>query len=179
MPRDPEPTRQRLLDAGQALAARGSLALLRVDDVVGKAKVAKGTFYVHFRSRSEYLTELHRRFHDCVAAEVEVASLGQPAGLKRLMAGSLAYLDACREQCAVKALLIESRVEREIQKAVAAQNVRFSGRAAEEFAAAGWPAPPAIARLWVAMVAETALAEAERGAVDRSLRNALARFLGM
>ncbi|MGH8455262.1 MAG: TetR/AcrR family transcriptional regulator [Nevskiales bacterium] len=177
MPRDGEPTRQKLLDAGEALAARGALALLRVDDVVAKAKLAKGTFYVHFNSRTDYLTELHRRFHEQIAAQVDAAALGQTPSLKRLLAGSIAYLDACREQCAVKALLIEARVEPEIQAAVAAQNLRFSNRAAKEFAAAGWPAPQATARLWVAMVAEAALAEAERGQVDRTTRKALAGFL--
>lgn len=179
MPRDGEPTRQKLLDAGQALAERGALALLRVDDVVAKARVAKGTFYVHFNSRSQYLTELHRRFHDKIAAKMETVSVAQPAGLKRLISGSGAYLDACREQSAVKALLIDARVDPEIQHAVAEQNARFSKLAAREFAAAGWAAPQATARLWVAMVAETALAEAERGAVDRGLRKALARFLGI
>lgn len=179
MPRDGEPTRQKLLDAGQALAARGALALLRVDDVVEKAKVAKGTFYVHFGSFGEYLTELHRRFHDQVAKVVEATATETAPGVRRLLAGSIAYLDACREQSAVKALLIEARVAPGIQAAVAAQNARFAKAAAEQFAAAGWATPPAAARLWVAMVAEAALAEAERGAVDRSLRKALARFLGL
>ncbi len=179
MPRgDAELTRARLLDAGTALAARRALSELRVDDVVAHAGVAKGTFYLHFRDRTAFLVALHRRFHDAVKAEVENKVANRTPGLARLMAGSLAYLDACRRDHPIKALLIEARVEPNIQTEVARQNGHFAGLAEREFAAAGWPAPAQAARLWIGMVAEAALAEAEANRRNALLRGALKRFLG-
>lgn len=174
-----EATRQQLIDAGLRLACVQSLASLRVDDVVQAAGIAKGTFYLHFKDRSEYLTTLHRGFHDAVMGQVQMAVAKQPAGLARLLNGSLAYLDACRRDHPVKALLIESRAEPTIQEAVAMQNARFSQRAARDLKAAGWPAPEIAARLWVGMVAEGALAEAEAGAIVPAVRAALGQFLNI
>jgi AcrR family transcriptional regulator len=175
---NPAQTRQQLIDAGVRLAHRRALTGLTVDDVVGAAGVAKGTFYLHFRDRAEYFVTLHRRFHDDVMKLVQEAILSAgSAGTQRLLAGSLAYLDGCRRDHPVKALLIEARVEPAIQAEVARQNARFAKRAALEFAAAGWPAAEEAARLWVGLVAEAALAEAESGAVLPGIRDALARFL--
>lgn len=172
-----ENTRQQLIDAGLRLARERALASLRVDDLVQAAGVAKGTFYLHFKDRSEYLVTLHRSFHDAVMGQVQAAVAKQPAGLARLLTGSRAYLDACRRDHPIKALLIESRTEPAIQDAVAMQNARFTQRAARDLKAAGWPRPEAAARLWVGMVAEGALAEAEADAALPEIRASLARFL--
>jgi AcrR family transcriptional regulator len=178
MPRaDREATRLQLLEAGQKLVQSRPLGQLRIDDVVEAAGVAKGTFYLHFSDRADYLVTLHRRFHDELMSEVQRATKGQPPGLPRLLAGSLAYLDGCRREHPVKALLIEARAEPAIQAEIAAQNVRFAQRAARDFEAAGWPAPAEAARLWIGMVAEGALLEAEAGTTLSSLGQALARFL--
>jgi TetR/AcrR family transcriptional regulator, transcriptional repressor for nem operon len=60
---------------------------------------------------------------------------------------------------------------------VSVQNARFARLAADEFKAADWPAPLQAARLWVGMVAEAAIAEAEAGRKLPTMRQALARFL--
>jgi TetR/AcrR family transcriptional repressor of nem operon len=178
LPRDGGPTRERLLEAGLRLAQTGALSALRVDDVVQAAGVAKGTFYVHFRTREDFLVALHRDFHDGLAAHIQHAIAGQVTGARRLLRGSLAYLDGCCEQRAIKAMLLGARAEPAIQQAVMAQNARFSALAEQEFRAAGWPAPQHAARLWVGTVAEGAIAEAEAGRKLPPLRQALGRFLG-
>lgn len=170
-------TREKLLAAGLALARTQSFAELRVDDVVAQAGVAKGTFYLHFPDRGAFLAALHQRFHDAVMAEVDAATAAAAAGLSRLLAGSLAYLDYCRRDHPIKALLIGARVEPAIQAAVSAQNARFAQLAEHSFQAAGWPAPRHAGRLWVGLVAEAALAEAEAGKTLPALRKALAAFL--
>ena len=170
-------TRDELLTAGLKLARRRPLSSLRVDDLVAGAKVAKGTFYLHFKDRADYLVQLHRGFHDEVMRSVQEAVARGAPGLERLLTGSLAYLDACRRGHPVKALLMDARVEPAIQAEVARQNRRFAQRAAQEFAADGWPAPESAARLWVGMVAEAALAEAEGNAESAELRASLRRFL--
>src|SRR5579859_7926004 len=179
MPRDGSATRERLLEAGLQLAHTAALSSLRVDEVVQAAGVAKGTFYVHFPTREDFLVALHRRFHDGLAAHIDQAVAGQAKGLRRLLRGSLAYLDRCCEQRGIKAMLLGARAEPAIQLAVTAQNARFAGLGAEEIKAADWPAPQQAARLWVGMVAEAAIAEAEAGKKLPALRQALARFLAV
>jgi AcrR family transcriptional regulator len=178
MPRDGSATRERLLDAGLQLAHATALSALRVDGIIGAAGVAKGTFYVHFKTREEFLTALHRRFHDELAQGIERAVQTMSCGVHRLLRGSLAYLDGCCERHAVKAMLLGSRTEPAIQDAVSTQNARFAALAEEEFAAMKWPAPPQAARLWVGMVAEAAVAEADAGRKLPQLRQALKHFLG-
>ncbi|MDR3415704.1 MAG: TetR/AcrR family transcriptional regulator [Nevskia sp.] len=177
MPRDGSPTRERLLDAGLKLAHAGALSSLRVDEVVNAAGVAKGTFYVHFATREDFLVALHSRFHDQLARRIEQSAGTLPHGVQRLLRGSLAYLDGCCEQHAIKAMLLGARAEPAIQQAVSAQNARFAALAAAEFAAMKWPGPEQAARLWVGMVAEAAIAEAEAGRRLVPLRQALRHFL--
>src|ERR1700751_6027937 len=64
--RDATGTREALLDAGVAVAARDGLAGLSVNRVVDEAGVAKGTFYVHFADREAFVDALHARFHERV-----------------------------------------------------------------------------------------------------------------
>lgn len=172
-------TRRQLLAAGVELAQQQPLASLRIDDLVQAAGVAKGTFYLHFRDRAEYLVTLHRSFHDDVMASVQQAVGRRPPSLERLMIGTIAYLDACRRGHPVKALLMEARVEPAIQAEVKMQNARFAQRAAREFEAADWPAPQAAARLWIGMVAEAALAEAEADHTRPEIRSNLRLFLNL
>ena len=179
MPRKGDNTRERLLAAGLQLAHAGAFSALRVDEVVGAAGVAKGTFYVHFATREDFLVALHRRFHDQLAQHIERAIAGHAPGMPRLLRGSLAYLDGCCEQRGIKAMLLGARAEPAIQQAVSVQNARFSTLAAEEFKAAQWPAPQQAARLWVGLVAEAAIAEAEAGRKVQPLRQALRRFLAL
>jgi TetR/AcrR family transcriptional regulator, transcriptional repressor for nem operon len=177
MPRDGSATRERLLDAGLALAHAGALSTLRVDEIVDAAGVGKGTFYVHFATREDFLVALHSRFHDQLAERIARATAGLPHGMPRLLRGTTAGLDGCCEQRAIKAMLLGARAEPAIQQAVTTQNARFAALISEEFAAAGWPAPQQAARLWVGMVAEAAIAEAEAGRKMPLLRQALARFV--
>ncbi len=180
MPRaDRATTRQQLLAAGLNLVQQQPLASVRIDDLVQAAGVAKGTFYLHFKDRADYLVTLHRGFHDEVMNSVQQAVAGQAPSLERLLLGSLAYLDACRRGHPVKALLMEARVEPAIQAEVHMQNARFSQRASREFAVARWPTPQQAARLWVGMMAEAALAEAEANASLPEIRDHLRRFLNL
>lgn len=177
MARDPEPTRAKLLRAGEQLAAEHSLGELRVEAITARSGVAKGTFYVHFKTRADYLVALHRRFHERLAAGIDGALARQPPGRARLVAGSLAYLDGCLAEGALKALLLGARVEPGIQQEVARQNARFGKLAAQDLAQLQIPNPAQTARLWVAMVAEAALAEQEAGTALPALRAVLASFL--
>ena len=62
--RPPEPGRNALLDAGQRLLGTADLARISVNAIVAEAGMAKGSFYQHWPSRTEYVRALHARFHD-------------------------------------------------------------------------------------------------------------------
>src|ERR1035437_6950514 len=107
--RAPSPTRERLLDAGVAVAERHGLAGLSVNRVVAEAGVAKGTFYVHFADRTAFVDALHERFHARVIDAVAEATDGVAPGAERIVRGAEAYLDVCLRDQAVKALAPAAR----------------------------------------------------------------------
>lgn len=175
----PHPTALALLDAGIRLAESRSLAGLSVNDIVAEAGVAKGTFYVHFQDRTAYLLALHQRFHDALRDLIGAAMAGQAPGIARLRSAFEAYLDGCREQRGVKALLLEARAEPSMVEQVLRTNDAFGRMLKGELAAAGWAEAASAARLFVAMVAEIALAELESGKRQMGLRRQLWRFLDL
>jgi AcrR family transcriptional regulator len=85
-------TRAQLIEAARALYALNPIEAVTVDDVVGEASVAKGTFYVHF----EGLAELQGAVADELAHEFD--ELLQPRRLatedpiERIAAGCGAFV---------------------------------------------------------------------------------------
>lgn len=171
-------TREALLDAGVAVAEEHGLAGLSVNRVVARAGVAKGTFYVHFSDRDEFVDALHRRFHARVEAAVDEATAGLPAGAERIYRGAVAYLDVCLADRAVKALALEARSDPALSEAMAKRHERFAAGAVPSFRAMGWPDAPASAQLLAAMTAEIAIRELDAGRRLPAARRALRRFLG-
>ncbi|HLV97233.1 MAG TPA: TetR/AcrR family transcriptional regulator [Ktedonobacterales bacterium] len=171
----PHPTHQALVDAGLDLAASGSLNHLTVDAIVGKAGVAKGTFYVHFHDRTAFLVELHRQFHERLLDAIMTATADIPPGGQRLRVGLETYLDGCLRERAVKALLLEARSEALIAAEVRRRNAQFAALAQDDFAAIGWPDAEVSAKLFVILGAEAALMELETGR-NEAARRALWRF---
>jgi AcrR family transcriptional regulator len=167
-------TRAALLDAGMAVAERDGLAGLSVNTVVAHAKVAKGTFYVHFADRAAFLDALHARFYENVGETIAAAVRDLPLGAERLARGMEAYLDACLAHRAVKALLLEMRSEAHVTAAIEARTLLFAKLVEPNLAAMRWPDAEVAARLVVAMTSEAALLELDarkrRPAVRRALR---------
>ena len=157
------PTRLLLLDTGLALADRTSLTAMSVDDVVRGADVAKGTFYVHFSDRTAFLVALHARFHEQLRASIRSSSASSKPGYQRIRRSTTAYLDGCLKARGVKE--------------VARSNDRFARAAVGDLKAMGHQDPLETARLFVAMTAEVALFELDKGEPDTKLRRALLRML--
>jgi TetR/AcrR family transcriptional repressor of nem operon len=61
-PRDAERTRERILDAAQALILDHGFGSTTVEAVVGRAGITKGAFFHHFRSKSDLARTLIDRF---------------------------------------------------------------------------------------------------------------------
>jgi AcrR family transcriptional regulator len=170
-------TRDQLIAAGLSLAERTGLAGMSVNQIVAEAGVAKGTFFHHFRDRSEFLVVLHNEFHDRVFAEIEQAVAGMSPGRDRLIAAAYAYLDECLRHRGIRALLLEARADHAILTAIAARNRLVVQLTAGDFTAMGREYPEASAALWNAAVVEAALAELEAGGYQAEVRAALAQFL--
>lgn len=163
-------TRAALLDAGRALAADDGLDGLSVSGVAARAGVAKGTFYVHFADREAFVRALRDDFNARMGARVAAAVADLDPGERRLLVGLTAYLDACLDDRALKALVREIRDDFEprgrlvdlVALNLRAMNVRDSGPAS---------------RLVVAMAAEVALVENGAGKKAHGARRALRRFV--
>jgi TetR/AcrR family transcriptional regulator, transcriptional repressor for nem operon len=171
------PTRETLLDAGVAVAARDGLSGLSVNRVVAEAGLAKGTFYVHFSDRVAFVDALHERFHDAVSAAVADAVADLPLGAERIARGAEAYLDVSLANRAVKALALEARSEPSLMETVGARHERFASSAVPSFKAMGWPDAKAASQLFAAMTSEVAVRELETGRRLPASRRALRRFL--
>jgi TetR/AcrR family transcriptional regulator, transcriptional repressor for nem operon len=174
--RSPGPGRNALLDAGQRLLETADLARISVNAIVSEAGMAKGSFYQHWPSRSEYVRALHDRFHDHLVESIEAAMAGSSPGPERLAAGMDAYLDGCLAQPATKALLVQSRTEAGLSDLVAARNASAAAMLMPDLTALGWDPPQPIAALLVAAGAEIALVELEVGQRDDDLRRGLLRL---
>jgi AcrR family transcriptional regulator len=170
-------TREELVRAGLLLAERTGLAGMSINLIVAEAGVAKGTFFHHFRDRSEFLLALHGEFHDRVFADIEQAIAGLAPGRGRLLTATRAYLDYCLRHRGVRALLLEARAEPAITAAIAARNRQAAGVTGADFAAMGWEHPEAGAALWNGAVVEAALLELAAGGRQPRTRQALAQFL--
>ena len=170
------PTRLALLDAGLRLAGRTGLSQMSVEAVTAEAGVAKGTYYVHFRDRSDFLLQLYRRWDQTLLEAIRLAIQGRAPGIDRLEAAVNAYLDTVLATRAVRAILLAARSEPAIATAVEVAMHDSAEWARRDFTALKHPHPPASARLFVAMILEAALAETEVGQRDPAMREALERF---
>ncbi len=119
---DSHPTRTELLDAAVKVVERVGLAAMTINDVTKEAELAKGTFYIHFTDRSALLVAIHRRFHDDLFALIGGVVGSLPPGRERAAARVEAFLDGCRRQPAVRALLLQARTEPAISDEVARRN---------------------------------------------------------
>jgi len=73
-----EDTRQRLFEAAVELIAEQGFSATTVDDIALRAKVAKGTVYYNFASKTALFEELLRHGIDLLTAEFRAAVAGLP-----------------------------------------------------------------------------------------------------
>ena len=126
----------------------------------------------------ELLTQLHRHFHDGLVSECLAAVGDLPPGHRRVVVGTIAYLDASRREPGVRRLLASARTELAVRREAAKRNAHMSELITPDFAEMGSPNPAHMAGLWVGMAAEVALAESAEDARLPELRAALLDYLG-
>lgn len=172
MARPAEPGRRALLDAGVQVLTTTGLHELSVNSIVAAAGMAKGSFYQHWPSRTDYLRDLHTRFHDQLAGAVRTAASTEEPGAGRLWRMLVAYLDGCLTQRATKALLVEARTQAGLGDLVATSGRAFAALIEDDLTTLGWPHPQPIATLLIAAAAEVALHELHAGTELPAMRHA-------
>lgn len=166
------PTRSELLSAAVKLAERDGLQSLSVANITAAAGHAKGTFYVHFPDRSAFLVAMHQRFHDTVFADVIASTADLPPGPERARRRLIAFLDACRAQPGVRALLLDARSEATIMAEVDRRNQQAAQTVAADLR--GPTAHPVeTARILVLAAADLAARESRHRRRLKAAREAL------
>jgi TetR/AcrR family transcriptional regulator, transcriptional repressor for nem operon len=169
-----------LLAAAALAVERDGLASLSIHDITSLAGVAKGTFYVHFADRTDVLVAIHRSFHDKVFAHITDTTKTLPAGRRRAEQRIIAFLDECRRQRAVRALLLEARTDPTIEVEAQRRNVQAAGLLSADLWAEGHDVlAMELAHLIVVATADIAIREFLAGRKLHPLRNALLRFLSV
>jgi TetR/AcrR family transcriptional repressor of nem operon len=172
------PTHGALLGAAAAVLDRDGLHALSIETVTREAGFGKGTFYLHFDDRAALLVELHRQFHDNVFDSITQATSSMSPGLPRARVRILSFLDGCRGQPGVRAILLQARSE----PAVAAEVRRRNDQAAKLLAVDLGEMvvhPLETARLLVAATAEVAVLELQAGRKLPRLRAALTELVAL
>lgn len=90
-------TREALLSAGVRCFAREGYVGTNVGDVSREARVAHGTFYVHFESKRALLDALLARFNEGLRDELTGALAGDGALLLRVRRAASIFLERCLE----------------------------------------------------------------------------------
>jgi TetR/AcrR family transcriptional repressor of nem operon len=165
--------KQVLLDAGAHVAAERGLSRLSLNLVAAEAGVAKGSLLHHFGTREAYLVALHRRWHDCTYDEIVSAAADLPAGRQRLLVAANRYLDICRRDRGVRAVLFQARCEPVLAGQVAERNRAFAAWARADFEAMGYRDPEMAARLFLGAVVEAATLEHRAGRRQPRVRQGL------
>lgn len=88
--------RNELMAAAEALFLEKGFAATSVDEIVRLADVAKGTFYLHFRSKDDMLIALRQRFIDrfCEGLEQQLNNVQSMTGRESWLSGPKPALPA-------------------------------------------------------------------------------------
>lgn len=93
VPKDPEGTRERILDAAMDVFSTKGYHDARVDDIVEMSSTSKGSVYFHFPNKEKLFLALVDKFADLLERRVIDAISEQEAGMMRVRAA----LEACLE----------------------------------------------------------------------------------
>jgi AcrR family transcriptional regulator len=93
IPKDPETTRERILDAAMDIFSTKGYHDARVDDIVERSSTSKGSVYFHFPNKEKLFLALVDKFADLLERRVIEAISQHDQGMLRVRAA----LEACLE----------------------------------------------------------------------------------
>jgi len=92
------PVGEALVQAGQALFAQHPVDAVAIDDIVGEAKVAKGSFYKHFPDKESLLAVVVGRIRERIERQVTAANAGVEDPARRVARAICVYLRFVAEE---------------------------------------------------------------------------------
>jgi AcrR family transcriptional regulator len=84
--RDPQNTRERILDAALNIFANKGYYNTRLDEIVDESDTSKGAIYFHFPNKERLFLALVDQFADLLERRVIEAIEQEPAGMGRVQA---------------------------------------------------------------------------------------------
>ena len=103
-------TRQRLLDAAQAVFTQKGFGASSVEDVAADAGYTRGAFYSNFSSKAELLLEVLKRDHDTIMARLTTLFEDGEASRADMEARVLQYYSECYQNNACFLLWVEAKL---------------------------------------------------------------------
>lgn len=91
--RDPQHTRERILDAALNIFANKGYYNTRLDEIVDESDTSKGAIYFHFPNKERLFLALVDQFADLLERRVTEAIEREPAGMSRVRAALETCLD--------------------------------------------------------------------------------------
>jgi len=113
-------TRERLLDAAQAMFTRKGFVGASVEDIAQVAGYTRGAFYSNFGSKSELLVELLRRDHEAMQADLRAIFMANTSR-EDMEARVLTYYSRMPQDNKAFLLWVEAKL-------LAARDARFRAR---------------------------------------------------
>jgi AcrR family transcriptional regulator len=109
VPKDPDGTKERILDAAIDVFSSKGYHDTRVDEIVEKSATSKGSVYFHFPSKQSIFLALVDRFADALERHVVEAIEHENAGIDRVRAALVACLELFgRYRLLAKILLVQA-----------------------------------------------------------------------
>ena len=103
-----EPVRDALVRAGRTLLSEHPIDALAIDDIVGEAGVAKGSFYTHFPDKDALLAAVVGRIRERIEQEVAAANADVTDAAARVARAVCVYLRYVAEHQQEGAVLVRN-----------------------------------------------------------------------
>ena len=103
-----ETVRDALVRAGQSLFSRHPVDAVPIDDIVGEARVAKGSFYKHFPDKEALLSAVVDRIRHAIEREVTAANAEVTDAAARVARAICVYLRYVAEEAEQGGVLVRN-----------------------------------------------------------------------
>ncbi|HEX2038790.1 MAG TPA: TetR/AcrR family transcriptional regulator [Acidimicrobiales bacterium] len=106
--RQAEATRELLIEAARELFTHQGYAATSIDDIIGRAGVARGALYHHFPGKEALFKAVYDVVEVEVIARVVATAQNAPTPWEGVVAGLRAFLDACLEPSFRRIVILDS-----------------------------------------------------------------------
>lgn len=106
--RQAEATRELLIEAARDLFTDQGYAATSIDDIIGRAGVARGALYHHFAGKEALFKAVYDAVEGEVIARVVATAQNGPTPWDGVVAGLRAFLDACLEPSFRRIVILDS-----------------------------------------------------------------------